>query len=143
MMGILQGAQVAHEAAGPAEASVTYNGTHVAYGAGNVSELDTNVSADSELDEDDPAAVKWVDQHIPDIRTPIDPYVTRGVVMFTEWMLAVSFTLAFGVADLSAQVFYDLQWLPLWLVSGTLQVAAFVPVVGLVGVYLVQLREVL
>lgn len=143
MMGIVQGATIAHEATTPAQASVSYNGTHVAYGTGNVTELDTNVSADTELDGDDPAAVRWLGTHVPDIRTPIDPYIERGVVLFTETMLAVSFMLAFGVADLSAQVFYHLQWLPLWLVSGALEIAAVAPVVGVVGVYLVQLREVL
>lgn len=143
MMGVVTGAQVAHEAATPAEASVTYNGTHVAYGTGNVTDLEMNVSADTELDQDDPAAERWIERHTPDIQTPLDPYIERGVVLFTETLIAVTFTLAFGAADLSAQVFYHLQWVPLWLVSGALEIAALAPVVGVTGIYLAKIPEVL
>jgi len=144
VMGAVQGAHVAYTADSPDEAVVSYNGTHYTVGDTS-SKVNTSANASEPRGPYQEAAenITGPTGELLSFDTPADPYVRAGVERFADQMVHWAFTLAAFTGQLSASLFYRLQFIPLWLVSGVFHVAAWLPVLGLAVVGLSRLSEVL
>jgi len=131
--GALLGAQQGYEAQNATAATITYNGTHTQVGT----EAPTNVTLDFENHTEGPVE-RRINETLPAVLTgggpsmPGEQYVQAGVRSFARHTAHLTFTLAFGAADILATFTYHNKWLPQWLVSGVLQLAAYIPMGGVV-----------
>lgn len=137
VMGIIMGAQVGYAADSPDDVVVNYNGTHFAVGE-DVAEVNATEATERETEAEralnGTAAgglyerLQWENKH-----------VEAATDEFVKYTLHYSFSLAAATA--SAWFFARAQFLPLWLVKGVLNVAAYVPVLAWTGYELLNVAR--
>lgn len=127
VMGGAMGANVGYDASSVEETQFEYNDGKVYIGGELEEEIDTEVNGETDYQ---PWYSEMLDDRVPMLSggTPIDPYVEAWSHAFTEKMLAVAFTLAYGSADIVATfVYHNRWWLPQIVVNGVFSLASFLP----------------